>query len=111
MDTRFSQASNAYGSTTKLQVQKDKLATPELPNTQETDFDKPDFGDLVSQSLNSAKNAGYSGEITSIKGLTNDADLHEMVSAITNAELTLQTVVAVRDKVISAYQDIIKMPI
>ena len=32
-------------------------------------------------------------------------------AAVTAAELTLETVVAIRDKVISAYQDIIKMPI
>jgi flagellar hook-basal body complex protein FliE len=33
------------------------------------------------------------------------------VTAVSQAETTLQTVVAVRDKVIAAYQDIIKMPI
>jgi len=30
---------------------------------------------------------------------------------VANAELTLQTVIAVRDKVIQAYQDILRMPI
>jgi len=34
-----------------------------------------------------------------------------VVTAVTNAEVTLQTVVAVRDKVISAYQDILRMPV
>jgi flagellar hook-basal body complex protein FliE len=33
------------------------------------------------------------------------------VTAVNNAELTLDTVVAIRDKVIGAYQDIMKMPI
>ena len=34
-----------------------------------------------------------------------------MWSAVNSAELTLDTVVAVRDKVIAAYQSIMKMPI
>jgi flagellar hook-basal body complex protein FliE len=34
-----------------------------------------------------------------------------VVTAVTNAELTLETVVAVRDRVVQAYQDILRMPI
>ena len=34
-----------------------------------------------------------------------------LVTAVANAELTLNTVVAVRDRVINAYNDIIKMSI
>jgi flagellar hook-basal body complex protein FliE len=35
----------------------------------------------------------------------------DVVTAITSAEVTLQTVVAVRDKMIQAYQEILRMPI
>ncbi|NBX04163.1 MAG: flagellar hook-basal body complex protein FliE, partial [Alphaproteobacteria bacterium] len=38
-------------------------------------------------------------------------DLTDLVTAVSSAELTLNTVVAVRDKVINAYQEIIRMPI
>ena len=31
--------------------------------------------------------------------------------AVTNAEITLQTVVSIRDRVIQAYQEILRMPI
>ncbi|MEM9290023.1 MAG: flagellar hook-basal body complex protein FliE, partial [Pseudomonadota bacterium] len=34
-----------------------------------------------------------------------------VVTAVTSAEMAVETVVAVRDKVLSAYNDIIKMPI
>ena len=34
-----------------------------------------------------------------------------MVTAVANAELALQTVVAVRDQVVAAYQEIMRMPI
>jgi flagellar hook-basal body complex protein FliE len=38
-------------------------------------------------------------------------NLTDVVTALARAELTLQTVTAVRDRVVQAYQDIIKMPI
>ena len=47
----------------------------------------------------------------SAAAIQNKADLTEVVTAITNAEVTLQTVVAVRDRMISAYQQIMRMPI
>ncbi|WP_081786497.1 flagellar hook-basal body complex protein FliE [Kordiimonas gwangyangensis] len=34
-----------------------------------------------------------------------------MVTAVSNAEMVVDTVISVRDKVISAYNDILKMPI
>ena len=51
------------------------------------------------------------GEETSMKGLAGAADVADVVTAVTNAEVALQTVMAVRDRVIQAYQDIIRMPI
>ena len=39
------------------------------------------------------------------------ADIVDVVNAVNSAELTLDTVVAVRDKVIAAYQTIMQMPI
>jgi flagellar hook-basal body complex protein FliE len=37
--------------------------------------------------------------------------LHEVVQAITEAQLTLQTLTSVRDRAVEAYQEIIRMPI
>ena len=42
---------------------------------------------------------------------TGKANIASVVTAISNAELMLQTVVTIRDKVISAYQDITKTSI
>jgi flagellar hook-basal body complex protein FliE len=47
----------------------------------------------------------------SIAGVAGKADVNDVVTAVTTAEVTLQTVVAIRDKVISAYQDILRMPV
>ena len=40
-----------------------------------------------------------------------EIELTDIVQAVNNAEIALQTVVAVRDRVIDAYQQIIRMPI
>ncbi len=44
-------------------------------------------------------------------GASGKANLQDVVLAVGNAELMLQSFVSVRDKVINAYQDIIRMPI
>ncbi len=71
----------------------------------------PSFKELVSQGLESARSGGYKAEAISTEALVNKSELHELVTAVSNAELTLNTVVAMRDRMVSAYQDIIKMPI
>ena len=69
------------------------------------------FSDLVSKALGSAAEIGHKAESMSAQAIAGKADLNEVVQAVTNAEVTLQTVLAVRDRVIQAYQDIIRMPI
>jgi flagellar hook-basal body complex protein FliE len=51
------------------------------------------------------------GERASIQGLEGRLDAQSVVEAVAAAELTLQTVTAVRDRVIEAYQELIRMPI
>ena len=46
-----------------------------------------------------------------MQAVANQADLNDIVTAVNNAEMTLQTVVAIRDRVIQAYQEILRMPI
>lgn len=71
----------------------------------------PSFTEILGESLSEAKSTGYKTEAISAKSIAEKAELHELVTSVTNAELTLNTVVAVRDKVLQAYQDILKMPI
>jgi flagellar hook-basal body complex protein FliE len=52
-----------------------------------------------------------SGEAATSKALSGNADMAQVVTAVSNAEVTLQAAVAVRDKVIQAYLDVIRMPI
>lgn len=70
------------------------------------------FSKLVQDGLKDFTQGQYKAEELKLDSLTGGkVDLTELVAAVSSAELTLNTVVAVRDKVISAYQDIIRMPI
>ena len=69
------------------------------------------FSDLVKQAVNSAVDISRKGESMSKLALAGKADIRDVVQAVTNAEMTLETVVAVRDKVINAYNEILRMPI
>jgi flagellar hook-basal body complex protein FliE len=69
------------------------------------------FGDLVRTALTQAEKAGKAAEGAMVAQATGRGDLVDVVTAVAAAEATLETVVAVRDQVIQAYQDILRMPI
>ncbi len=71
----------------------------------------PSFADLVKDSINSAIDTTKASETVSINAISGKADVVDLVTAINDAEMTLQTVVAVRDRVVQAYQEIMRMPI
>jgi flagellar hook-basal body complex protein FliE len=70
-----------------------------------------DFASLVQGAIKEAIKIGNRSEQMSIAAVRDRADLNEVVTAVAEAETTLQTVVTVRDKVLEAYKDIIRMPI
>ena len=70
-----------------------------------------DFAAVLRQGAQDAIAAGKKSELLSEQALAGKADVRDVVSAVNNAALTLQTVVAVRDKVITAYNSILQMPI
>ncbi|GGF56601.1 hypothetical protein GCM10011332_07590 [Terasakiella brassicae] len=82
---------------------------PSLNETKETGGE--DFSDLLKQAVREAADIGYRSETMSLKAAAGQADVNEVVTAVAEAEVTLQAVTTVRDKVIQAYQEIIKMPI
>ena len=48
----------------------------------------------------------------SVQGLaTGQADAHSVVEAMANAELALETAVTVRNRVVEAYQELLRMPV
>ena len=75
------------------------------------DNDGVSFSEFLKDSVEQSIDTMKSGEDMAAKAVTGEADLTDVVQAISSAELTLQTVVSVRDRMISAYQDIMRMPI
>ena len=51
------------------------------------------------------------GEETAMAAMTGDADPHALVMALAQSELAVQTAVSVRDRVVEAYQEILRMPV
>jgi len=70
-----------------------------------------DFSGLVKDAIGTATETMARGEKVSAQSIAGKAELTDVVTAVTSAELTLQTVVAVRDRVIQAYQEVMRMPI
>jgi flagellar hook-basal body complex protein FliE len=58
-----------------------------------------------------AVEVGRSADAASTQALLGQGSVSDVVLAVSRAELTLQTAVAVRDRVVSAYQDVMRMPI
>jgi flagellar hook-basal body complex protein FliE len=71
------------------------------------------FGNLIEQTLTNTIEASKAAEAMTAKAVQGGGkvDLVEVVTAVNNAELALETVVAMRDRMISAYQEIMRMPI
>jgi flagellar hook-basal body complex protein FliE len=69
------------------------------------------FGDMLKSALTDAIDTQKTGEAASLQAATGKADINSVVAAVNNAELTLQTVLAVRDKVVAAYTEIMHMTV
>jgi flagellar hook-basal body complex protein FliE len=70
-----------------------------------------DFGGVLSRAVEGAVNAGHAAENQAMTAISGGGNLTEVVQAVSRAELALQTTTAIRDRVVSAYQDIMRMPI
>ena len=98
MDLRSSLAAQQYAAT--------RPATAPLPapdgQTAGADFTKlaGDFAATLSE-----------GEQTAKAAMTGAADPHALVQALAQTELAVETAVTVRDKVVEAYQEILRMPV
>ena len=58
-----------------------------------------------------AAEAGVSPMTVSLAPVTGGANPHALVQALAQSQLAVETVTAVRDKVVEAYQEILRMPV
>ncbi len=69
------------------------------------------FGDILKSAMTDAVSASKHAERQMAAQVAGKTELVDVVTAISAAEASLETVIAVRDQVISAYQEIMRMPI
>ena len=69
------------------------------------------FGDLLKKAATESVKAGDTSEKQSLLATAGKANVTDVVEAVSSAEVTLQAVTAVRDRVVGAYQEILRMPI
>ena len=69
------------------------------------------FAGALQSALQDAIGTLGKAETTAAAGIAGTANVTDVVTAVSKAELALQTAMTIRDRVVQAYQDIIKMPI
>jgi flagellar hook-basal body complex protein FliE len=71
----------------------------------------PDFGALVKEAIGSVVESGRKSDAQAKAMAAGKANLVDVVTAVSETEVAIETLVSVRDKVIQAYEEIMKMPI
>ena len=69
------------------------------------------FGAMLTNALQNVTDQGAQAETQAKSAISGHGNLLDVVTAVSRAELSLQTTIAVRDRVVQAYQDIMRMPI
>lgn len=69
------------------------------------------FGTALSNALNGVVQTGQHADAQAAQGLNGQGDLTQIVTSVSQAQLSLQTTVAIRDRMVQAYQSIMNMPI
>jgi flagellar hook-basal body complex protein FliE len=70
-----------------------------------------DFGEVLGRLVNDAVGVVQAGEDTAIQGIKGAASPLAVVNSVMVAQQTLHSALAIRDKVVSAYQEIARMTI
>ena len=73
--------------------------------------DGTSFAALVQNAMQDTVQASRAAEAQMAAQVQGKAELVDVVTAVSAAEASLETVMAVRDQVIAAYQEIMRMPI
>ena len=69
------------------------------------------FGDVLGRAMQGVVDAGHQADAQSMQAIAGQGNLTDVVTAVSRAELALQSAVAIRDRVVQAYQDVMRMPI
>lgn len=107
MTTPFNAATAAYGNISRLISDQaaGKVASPSASPS------GVDFGQMLADQLNSVAEAGQRSDQVAVDMVNGKANVVDVVTALAETETAMETMVTVRDRVISAYEEIMRMPI
>ena len=71
----------------------------------------PSFGALVKEAIDGLTKSTHNSDLQTHAAANGKANMVDVVTAVAESEVAIETLVSVRDKVISAYEEIMKMPI
>jgi len=107
MSIPISAAASAYGNTAQLIQDSAKAAASPAAEV----GTGGDFASILSETVQGVVESGKQSDQVAMNMLEGNASVVDMVTAVAETELAVETMVTVRDKVISAYQEIMRMPI
>jgi len=97
MDVRTSFATHGYA----------QARSAAAPKPQASGTEQSAFGKMATSFAETLKN----GEDTAKSAMLGNADPHSLVQALAQTEMAVETAVTVRNKVVEAYQEILRMPV
>lgn len=105
MSATFNAAAAAYGNASQLitDAAKGSVAQP----TQ----DSGEFASLLAETVQTVVETGQRSDNLQMQMLDGNASIVDVVTAVAETEIALESMVSVRDRVISAYEEIMRMPI
>ena len=108
MATPFNAAAAAYGNAARLMSQ---VATSAVDPGATAPGQGTDFAKLLAESVQGIVEQGRVADQKAMDLVNGRGDIVDVVTAISQTELAIETMVTVRDRVISAYEEIMRMPI
>jgi flagellar hook-basal body complex protein FliE len=69
------------------------------------------FGSVLKEALDAVTETGKKSDVQSRAMVNGKSNMVDVVTAVAETEVAIDAVVAVRDKVIAAYEEIMRMPI
>ena len=71
----------------------------------------PSFGELLKTAVGAVVEAGRNSDAQTQAVAAGKANIVDVVTAVAETEIAVETLVSVRDRMISAYEEIMRMPI
>ncbi len=103
----FNAATSAYANASRLINQAAKSST-DLTATATLGGN---FAELLAQNVQGVVEQGRASDQMAMDMISGKANVVDMVTALSETEMAIESMVTIRDRVISAYEEIMRMPI